>query len=552
MPTDVRYRYDAIGSHPDHRRSPAERALRAGVKVVGRAVTRALLRAASRIEPSAPAAPAPRRAAPERAAERPRVRLPIAPAAAARRGAPRDVPRILLLNPPRYRGIPVTRIHRSEYLFAQGNQIPAMDLAYFAAAAADRAEVCIVEANAEDLDLAQVLARMEAFRPDVIVAKGVVNILEHDLAAPLAYKRRAPHVKVVLSCRGSIDAEAVVFSRFPLLDGIARGEVDAFARDIADRPDLAGIEGMALPDRPGGAVRVVEDLDAHPIPAFDRLPDAWYSGRRAGRRTGFSAAYYGIPSGYYLTSSRGCPYRCSFCLVGGIEGRPFRYRKRDPENVIEEMRALSARGIRDYYVFDEIFTMPGHGDRIAERIAQAGLDVAFVCEGKPDLVEPAMLRAMKRAGCIAVYYGLESGDDAILREVEKGHTTADGRRAIELTRAAGIPAGAYAMIGFPGETWSSVVRTAGMLLELRPDLVRYDFLMPYPVTAMHRQMREERLIASGDWSELDRRISPHHEGKVAIRSRALGPRTLKALDLLFKLAFSTELSRSPVAPHAMA
>src|SRR5262249_46084339 len=153
---------------------------------------------------------------------------------------PRDLPRILLLNPPRYEGIPVVRLYRSEYLYVQGNQIPAMDLAYFAAAARRSAIVEIVEANAEDLSLEDVLRRIEAFRPDVVVAKGVLNILHHDLAAPMAYKRRHGHVKIVLCCRGCLDAEASVLDEFPLLDAVARGEVDAFAEDIAERPHLAG------------------------------------------------------------------------------------------------------------------------------------------------------------------------------------------------------------------------------------------------------------------------------------------------------------------------
>ena len=449
-----------------------------------------------------------------------------------------DLPRIALVNPPRFNGIPVTRLFRSEYLFVQGNQVPAMDLAYFAAAAKGRAVLSIIEANGEDLTTREVVERLEAFRPDVIVQKGVLNILHQDLAASDTYKKTHPNVRIVLSCRGCIDAEEAVFEEFPFVDAIARGEIDAFARDIAARPNLVDIEGLSLPDRRTRVIRVVEDLDEVPLPDLQLMPRLWHSG--------FTLFYYGVPSGYFLTTSRGCPYTCTFCMVGGIDGRPFRYRKRDPYNVAEEAKLLRrSYGVRDFYVFDEIFTMPGHGERVCERWIEEDIGAQWICEGKPDLVTPSMLATMKRAGCLAVYYGIESGDDGILRSIEKGHTTDDARRAIDITRSAGILAGAYAMLGFPGETVRTYLETVGFLLETRPDLLRYDFLLPYPVTVLHKEMVESGLLKGGKRG-LDRNISPHHDEKILYRTKALRPTTLKAMELLLKQGFARELRRSPV------
>ncbi len=456
----------------------------------------------------------------------------------------RDRRRILLLNPPRFQGIPVTRFYRSEYLFVDEHAIPATDLAYFAAAALGHAELQIVEANAEDLTPGEVFERIAAFRPDVIVCKGLVNVLEHDLAVPLAYKTRHPHVQVILSSRSTIGAEQEVFEEFPTLDGIARGEVDAFARDLADGQRLDAVAGMSVPGRSAGQIRIVEDLDAHPLPAFELMPRVWYRGAMSGHRTGFSSAYYGSPSGYYLVASRGCQYSCTYCMTGGIHGRPFRFRKRSPENVIEECRRLLRFGVRDVYFFDEIFTMPGHAEPICELLFSAGLPLSFICEGKPNLVEAPMLAAMKRAGCRAVYYGVESGDDGILRSIEKGHTAEDARRAMALTREAGLISGAYAMLGFPDETPRTVLRTLELLLEAEPDLIRYNFLMPYPVTVMHAEMVAAGLL-DFDRKGIDRRINPGFTRKLTQRSHRLSPLALKALDQLFRFAFAEELSRSP-------
>jgi len=529
---------DGIGRPPVDR-SRLEAAARKLLRRLGRSGARVLLRAlirSTKTHVQAETAPPPK-AAPE--PEKPIV-LRAPKIASPRADGSRDWPRILLLNPPRFHGIPAVRLFRSEYLYVQGNHVPAIDLGYFAAAARGRAHLSIIDANAEGLSTEETTARIAEFRPDVIVQKGVLNILEHDLAAALAYKKTAPHVKIGLSCRGSVGAEARVFAEFPELDGILRGEVDAFARDIAARPDFRDIEGLALPNRPTPVVRVVEDLDEVPIPDLEIMPKLWYSG--------FNIRYYGVPSGYFLTSSRGCPYGCTYCMVGGIDGRPFRYRRRDPENVAEEARLLRDRyGVRDFYVFDEIFTMPGHGERVCERWLREGLRPSWVCEGKPDLVSPEMLELMKRAGCLAIYYGFETGDDRILAEVDKGHTHADALRAVRLTREAGILAGAYIMLGFPGDDWQSFLRTASFLFDARPELVRYGFLVPYPVTIMHREMVRNGLLRF-DRENLDRRISPFHDSDISIRTEHLSPTTLRVMDQLLKMGFVDELTRSPIVP----
>ena len=450
----------------------------------------------------------------------------------------REAPRILLLNPPRFEGITVFRMFRSEYLFVEGNNIPPMDLAYFASAARGIATIAIVDANAEDLSEDETYARIDAFGPDVIVTKGIIDVLDHELRVPLRYRRDHPHVQVVLACRGAVGCEARLFEEIPDLDAIACGEIDAFAEDIADGLALSDIEGMSTPDRIAGFVRVVEDLDRHPLPDLEVMPALWGSAYRL--------PYYGVRSGYFLVSSRGCPYTCTFCMVGGVDDRPFRYRRRDPKNVVEEVELIGKRfGLRDFYVLDEIFTST-HGQAVSEAFVSAGLDLHWLCEGKPDLVTRPILDAMRAGGCKAIYYGIESGDDAILSEVQKGHTVTQARRALDLTTRAGIQTAAYVMVGFPGESWASYLRTIAFLMDTRPDFIRYGFLAPYPITVLHRQMREAGLLTF-DREAFDRRISPFHDASISMRSRHLGPAELRAMDFVFKQIFAAELLAAPAA-----
>jgi anaerobic magnesium-protoporphyrin IX monomethyl ester cyclase len=349
-------------------------------------------------------------------------------------------------------------------------------------------------------------------------------------------------VKVVLACRGAVGREKVMFDEFPQLDALAGGEIDAYARDFAAHPDLRGIPGLATPDNPStGSIRVVEDLDEFPIPAIELLPPIWSGGTK-----GFALPYYGVPSGYMLETARGCPYTCNYCMVGGIDGRPFRYRKRDPKNVAEEIKFIQKRyGIGNVFVFDEIFTMPGHGEKVAQQLIAENIKLEFICEGKPDLVNESMLASLKAAGCMAVYYGIESGDADILIDIEKGHSTDDAKRAIRITKEAGILAGAYIMLGFANESVRTYLRTARFLFEARPDLVRYDFLLPYPATVIFREMNEAGLIEF-DRAAMDRHVSRRYTPKPAFRSNFLGPQTLKMMERMMTVAFRDDLMRSPL------
>jgi len=100
------------------------------------------------------------------------------------------------------------------------------------------------------------------------------------------------------------------------------------------------------------------------------------------------------------------------------------------------------------------------------------------------------------------------------------------------------------MLGFPSESYHSILRTAQFLLRSQPDMIRYNFLMPYPVTVLHDDMVKADLLEF-DRKILDRRINPNAKLAVSHRSNVLSPLALKTVDTLFRLAFATELARSP-------
>ena len=136
-----------------------------------------------------------------------------------------------------------------------------------------------------------------------------------------------------------------------------------------------------------------------------------------------------------VMSSRGCPYRCSFCSTAG--GKKFR--ANPAQRVVDELESCVDLGIREFLFFDELFTF----DRsrvleICRQIRERGLEVFWDVRSRVDRVDPEMLRAMAEAGCQRVQYGIESGTERVLGLYTKGITLEQARQAVRWTREAGI------------------------------------------------------------------------------------------------------------------
>jgi len=244
--------------------------------------------------------------------------------------------------------------------------------------------------------------------------------------------------------------------------GVALGRA-AGAGQIAG----AGDAGYADP-RPFGA-----DLDALPFPARDLLPNEEYI--RFGRRK----------YGYSITtvmSTRGCPYQCEFCsnVVFGAS-----YRERSPENVLDEVEQALRLGYERISFADDVFTLDARRVRaICAEIERRGLRFAWECLGRVDTFDDATAAAMKDAGCFRVFFGIESGNDAVLELMKKKITAAEARAAVECAHRAGLEVGAFFIVCYPGETDDSVLDTLRFATSLPLDYVGLTMPYPLPGTAL--------------------------------------------------------------------
>ena len=305
---------------------------------------------------------------------------------------------------------------------------------------------------------------------------------------------------------------------------------DAGARGGAGSRGLAARRHAApAPPRP-----FAPDLDRLPFPARDLLPNAAYI-RHGRRRYGSSVTT--------VMSTRGCPFACEFCsnVVFGES-----YRARSPVNVVDEIEQALALGYDRISFADDVFTL--ERDRvtaICDEIHRRGLRFPWECLARVDSVDEELAREMRRAGCTRVYFGIESGNDDVLRLMNKRITAAQARDAVEAAHRAGLEVGAFFILFYPGETDDTVLETLRFAGSLPLDYLGLSMPYPLPGTALHERLRDrirrdarpdgsyilnQQLTYDADFSALKMRlgiVKGHAEFEMRRRLGRLAPAALR-------------------------
>ncbi len=293
----------------------------------------------------------------------------------------------------------------------------------------------------------------------------------------------------------------------PFVDVVVRSEGEATWLELLSRFeggdrawDIAGItyrngEG-AIVSTPDRVPIPVQELDAMPFPAWHLF--------RLERYTNLQPTVDRVdgPSLPILTS-RGCPYRCSYCSQIG----PRRWRGRSVDSVVAEWRWLvRERGAAEIGVLDDSFNI--NRQRVLDicrRLVEEGLNRVpwIMINGiRANIADEEVLGAMKRAGCIRVAFGVESGNQAILDSVVDKHLTLDQvRAAFRAARAVGLETIGFFIVGLPGETEATMDDTIRFACELDPLVANFSIATPFPGTAMYETVKAQGRILAETWDD---------------------------------------------------
>jgi anaerobic magnesium-protoporphyrin IX monomethyl ester cyclase len=195
-----------------------------------------------------------------------------------------------------------------------------------------------------------------------------------------------------------------------------------------------------------------------------------------------------VNPGVTMITSRGCPYACTFC---DAEMTPRQYRSMSPERVCDLIeQLLKTYDPPQFMFFDDLFTIQRKRViAICKEIVRRGLFFEWACESRLDTMDFEMLRWMKKAGCVKIYYGLESGSPDVLVSVKKGLTKEKIVSAAKLNRDVGMSFKYFLIYGFPQETANDHRLTEQIVCETRPDQVHVSLLQPIPGTEIYEQLK---------------------------------------------------------------
>lgn len=325
------------------------------------------------------------------------------------------------------------------------------------------------------------LALCDAYAPDVVG----MTLFTYSAARGYALARRLAAPGRLLVAGGP---HATLCPDEPTqhgFDASVAGEGELTAVALAAAID----HGLPLDTIPGVRTRTgqgppstpTQDLDAlaRPHEGYAAYDMAWYG--RDGRAV--------IPGGFM--TSRGCPARCTFC-ANYVTGRAYRYRS--AADVVSEMVALRTHhGIRSFPFWDDAFTAlrPRLRELCAAIVREPALrDITWTCITPGNMVKPHDLEMMRAAGCVAVNFGIESGDPTTLRLMQKGQRPEHVVAAVRSAKAAGMTTIVNFMFGFPNEGLAELGTTLALMEDLAPSTDFFNtrgVLVPFPGTAIYEQ-----------------------------------------------------------------
>jgi len=200
----------------------------------------------------------------------------------------------------------------------------------------------------------------------------------------------------------------------------------------------------------------------------------------------------------YVSSTRGCPGNCTFCGSPRFWGHKVRFHS--PDYFVEQLELLSSKGIRFFYFSDDTFTIKKiHAIEICKRILERGLGITWMAISRVNTVDEEILYWMRRAGCIQISYGVESGSETIRNLLCKNIKTGQIKKSFELTVRYGILARAYFIYGSPGENWTTIKETMDLIHEIKPLSIIFYILDIFPGTALYSDFKKRSEVTDDIW-----------------------------------------------------
>lgn len=428
--------------------------------------------------------------------------------------------KVIAVNPPSPPGYVSNKDSMGGFgqLFPIGATLfPPLDLIYLVSYLAEKnCPVEVLECLAHELskeDLIEKVASLSEFengkRPLVLVRTSAPT-LDWDLQVCREIKARVRRASIGIY--GPVVPEVLRrIQREECVDYIIKGDPDENVEALMCGRDEAEVNGLLYrrqnkwvenPSQP-----FIRELDKLPFPKWEMLP---YQKYRLPKSSSSSETAF-LP----IWSSRGCPIGCHYCPYPVGQGLPWRYRS--AENVVNELEHLvNDLGI-EYTLFrDPMFSLnQKRVIEICEGISSRGISVKWRCETRIDFLTEETLRAMAKAGCEGINFGVESSDvDIQLGVGRKPIAPEQIRSHFDLCRRLGIKTFGFFIIGLPGDTIATILKTINFAVEMKPHWVQFTASSPFIGTKLR------------DWAIVQGLIDKDHYAYISSHEAIIGNENL--------------------------
>ena len=439
---------------------------------------------------------------------------------------------ILVLNPPFLKKF--SRPQRSPAVTKSGTLYFPLWLAYCVGVLENEGhEVTFTDAPARGIGLKEIIDQAVELKHRLIVMDTSTPSIENDISVGEDLKRAIPHSYIVMVGTHVSALPEETLLKGKSIDAVARREYEYTIRELAsilanntlrnpEEDRLNKIAGLSY--RSNG--RIIHNPDRPYIEDLDEIP--WVS--RIYKKHLQIGDYFN-PNALYpmvtLITSRGCPFRCSFCVYPQtLTGR--RYRFRSIEDVVDEMRFVIQEFPEVKSIFFEDDTLTANKKRcleFANAIIKSGIKIPWTANSRIDL-DLETMRKIKAAGCRELCVGFESGDQNILDSMRKGIDLDRMFRFMKDARKAGIFIHGCFMMGFPGETPDLARKTIDLAIRLNPDTVQFYPVMVYPGTEAYEEYKKKGWLTTLDYNQW---ITPEGLHNCVVRNETLSSSELVRL-----------------------
>ncbi|NLE02536.1 MAG: radical SAM protein [Fibrobacter sp.] len=358
------------------------------------------------------------------------------------------------------------------------------------------------------------LEQVVAASSEMILFEPATTSFDYILSIASNIKKKTNALIVFAGPHASIFASDIL-QQYQYIDYVLMGEYeftlleliqDVFENKKANLPAIKGLAYRSDKTTPIiNAKRLDADINELPFPARHLFPS-----KKCNDLKYYHDGFCQNSPAIQMHSSRGCPFKCSFCLLTQVMYTNGNYRTFTSQRVVEEMNLVVDRfSAKEIYFDDDTFT--GNKKNVLElcrEIKACGPNIPWSAMGDAIVTDSEMLMAMKDAGCIGLKLGLESGHPDILRRINKPIKLARLEELITICKRLKIKTHITVSFGHEGETRETVNHTLRYVNSLDSDSIQFSLATPYPGTFFYENVKRSGMLIANSWTEYDPTHNP--------------------------------------------